>query len=422
MQQNNYTNRSHMMLRGGWAVVNPGNTEHYGPLSEYDNENDLVYRGSIPSIVGKQITVVRVGHTESLIYCDRDQVPIIREKYQERFKRVAGVAMRDPKLPPLPRRRDFDIHGDEIDYLAMWADHGLDISLEEENDRLNTSRHKIKSVATGEDLYSKSDYANNEDADEGEEAPSSEMYERIMKGLNALTPNEMEIFRLIERGYRDTVISTTTGKRLETIRMVKSAILKKLRDYYGVSKSEKFFALIAKLYASCKKHNLPVPSDHYQAPSKSRGKYKQRSAEFSPGFDTQKPLESPVNKVFTQKQPEIVAGKFGPLEKAQLQQIEREKAIGMVDLGPVNGPDEMPVWENAPESEVQEVSAVSFNQFIEAYGNRKDAVKALNQFNKMSVLDRQKAFEYIPKYKAELSSSTHQHSAFVYLTSRSWTK
>lgn len=419
MNQNRYTNRAHELQKGSKPVsrILPA----WQSVGEFDNQEDLVYRGEIPSIIGKQVTVVRVGHFESLIYCNPEQVEKLKEKYQERFKGVAGVVLRDPKLPPLPRRPFDGNNGQEIDYLAMWADFGLDINLEEEDNLLNKRRSKVKSASSEEDLYTKIDYSK---ADEGEdeEMPGSQMYERIMKGLNTLLPSEMDLFRLLEKGSSDTAIATTLLTKLESVRIVKGRIYRKLGDYYGATSSQQFFRIIARLYETCKQCNLPVPSDHYSSTVKSRGRYSKKP-EFTPGPIEIKQPESIQKKVFGDNEPEILTGEADPPEKAMSQRMEHNNAIEMVDVGPVNDPeliDLLPVWDEAPEADTQKRTTVSFNQFIDAYGNRKDAVKALNEFNKLNVLDRQKAFEFIPKYKESLTNITFQQSPYSYLTGRSW--
>lgn len=375
-----------------------------------------VYEGDVPSIVGKRIAVVRVGSKESLIYCSDKQIASLRDKYDERFVRIAGTVERDPKLPRPPRKQKYDVHGDEIDELALWADKGLEINLEEENDRLALKRKRIGVVPQEEEVYKSKKIDEQEDDSVDDEEPVSLTFDKIVSGINTLAPREFELFRLWERGFRDSVISTTLGLKLESVVVIRKRIFEKLRDYYGSDKIVDFGRLIVRLHVYARKNNKPLPSEHYAATTKSRGRYAKKPVDFSPALRGQKQLASIVDKVFADKKPEILRREVGPPEKVGLQLIEPERAEEKPDLGPANGPDEI----DALSVEAQEAEVISFNRFIDSYGNRKDAVKALNEFNKLNILEKQKAFAFIPRYKESLTNITFQQSPYSYLTGRSW--
>lgn len=380
-----------------------------------------VYEGDIPSIVGKRIAVVRVGFKESLIYCSDKQIASLRDKYHERFVRIAGTVERDPKLPRLPKKPKYDVHGDEIDELALWADRGLEMSLEDEIDRLPRRRRIIGGNANGEEVYRKENYVKSDEEPEDEEAPTSVAFDRVVTGIKTLKPREFELFRLWERGFSDSSISTTLGIKHESVTVIRRRIYDKLKLCYGAQKPSQFSRLLVRLHVYARKNNMPLLSDQYSSSVKSRGKYARNPFEFSPGLSTKKQPVSIGNEVFADKNPETMAGEVGPIEKVELQRIERGIAVEIADLGPANGPGVnriVPEWNNVPEK--QNVPVVSFNQFIDSYGSRKDAVKALNQFNKLNALDKLSALEFISTYKRSVSNVGIQYSPYLYLTIRPW--
>lgn len=63
---------------------------------------------------------------------------------------------------------------------------------------------------------------------------------------------------------------------------------------------------------------------------------------------------------------------------------------------------------------------ITFNDFIQAYGNRKDALKALEQFNRIPTEQRPLIMADIPKYKASLVNAAYQASPYQYLIGKSW--
>lgn len=65
---------------------------------------------------------------------------------------------------------------------------------------------------------------------------------------------------------------------------------------------------------------------------------------------------------------------------------------------------------------------ITFNEFLQAYGSRKDAIKALEQFNRIPIEQRPSIMADIPKYKASLVHANYQMSPYQYLIGRSWTK
>jgi hypothetical protein len=368
--------------------------------------NDLdTYEGEIPSILGCQIAVVRAGYYESLVYCNETKLEALREKYGSSFLRVAGTALRDPRPAIIRKRPKYTPGDDENDYDILRADQGLNFDPDEENERLKYKYRSSSQMQSGEIVYKPGDYVKSDE--EEDDTPVVKVsglnidLDKMLRGVRTLTPKEREVFARWEKGERDSTIASALGVKQATLKQYKAVISIKLRGFYGSSSYERFCADIIRVYKLVQSKGLVPISEQVPIEERRRGPK-----------SSKRPVQSPLK---TDSKVRSIRS-TGHLKNGETSPQEIQTSIQNEEV--------IPVWVNPPlpvEIPVtKELPIPTFNDFIQAYGNRKDAVKALEQFNKIPLNERPLIMADIPSYKKSLSNAASQKSPYAYLLSASW--
>lgn len=219
-----YENRSHLLKHGEKPITSKlGKSQSLSPLPAIGIGEEMVYTGSIPSIVGLVAMIVRLNQTETIVYTRGDIVAKIMAKYGQRFKKTIGVVQTDPyeKTQHLRRREPIVFEEDE----------------EGEYDFLRSAGYDAKEEAA----IGKYQSANEQQSEEDDsEVKSGISIDSVKNGLNLLTRKELEVFSLWTLNCSDSEILKSLGIKFESISIYKTRIFKKLRDYFKANTIARF--------------------------------------------------------------------------------------------------------------------------------------------------------------------------------------